>query len=315
MQIAMSGGSIGLCANLFANINRRLQASADGISDPGPDVVPGHDLSRAHQAMPLTLSVIRANRLPPGQQLSLTLERGSAVIGRAPQSDWVLHDPERIISGQHCVVEWREDGYYVTDTSRNGLYLNQSEERLGQGKEVKLKEGDELSLGEYDIRVSITRDPVHHLEFSDAATDVFDRSAILSALANAVVDPNILMGSGNPDHLDSFETPGDRDDLFKSLLAGAANDSLTNPSRDQRVTWHAGRRLAMAVTRLLRRFEAEELIRQFQRSSRAQALSDQQLADFQQWLTTLYPEAAKDAEEIFWYELRSAFHRTSSREP
>ena len=262
--------------------------------------------------MPLTLSVIRANRLPPGQQLSLTLERGSAVIGRAPQSDWVLHDPERIVSGQHCVVEWRENGYYITDTSRNGLYLNQSEERLGHGKAVKLREGDELSLGEYDIRVSIASEPTGKPEAMDLATDVFERSAILSALAGAMDAPVTTPSPGHGEALDTFEPPANVDTLLQSLLAGATGDPPDSDSPERLAAWRVGRQLGMAVNRMLARFEAEPLLQQFHQSPRAHELNEQQIADFRQWLTTLYPEAAREAEEIFWYELHSVFRQASS---
>lgn len=262
----------------------------------------------AIHVMPLTLSVIRATRLPPGQQLSLTLDRGSVTIGRAPQSDWVLLDPERIISGQHCVVEWRPDGYYVTDTSRNGLYLNQSEERLGQGNSARLREGDQLSLGEYDIRVSITRDNASPVEPAEPPTDVFDRSTILSALARAVGE-----SEANSAEDDAHTTPALSERLLQSLLAGASGELETTNSPEQQAAWRAGQRLTMALARVLERLSAEQLIHQFQRSSQAQTLSDAQLDDFRQWITTLYPQASREAEEIFWYELRSIFHQTSPR--
>jgi len=260
--------------------------------------------------MPLTLSVIRANRLPPGQQLSLTLERGSAAIGRNPQSDWVLHDPERIISGQHCMVEWREDGYYITDTSRNGLYLNQSEERLGQGTSVKLKEGDELSLGEYDIRVSITDEHITSGELTDPATDVFDRSAILTALARTVGEPPTMPSPGQP----GLDPPAGTETLFRNLLAGAVGDSPDRHTPERLAAWRAGRQLGVALARALARFEADRLTQQFSGSAGAEALDDTRITDFRRWLATLYPEAVKEAEEIFWYELRSVFNQASSKD-
>jgi type VI secretion system protein len=44
------------------------------------------------------LTITSYQRLSPGQETSKTLDRGSIGIGRAAQSDWVLQDPERILS-------------------------------------------------------------------------------------------------------------------------------------------------------------------------------------------------------------------------
>jgi type VI secretion system protein len=82
------------------------------------------------------------DRLLPEQDASKVLETGSLSIGHGLENDWVLPDPERVISKQHCLI--REDGgrYLLTDTSSNGVYLNAGPHRLrGQQRRVSALPG------------------------------------------------------------------------------------------------------------------------------------------------------------------------------
>ncbi len=105
--------------------------------------------------MALTLALAGKEALPPGQRASLTIERGSATIGRSKDNDWALADPSRLLSGKHCSIECRGDAYFITDTSTNGVYLNRSPDRLGRGNTAQLNDGDLVSFGQYEIEVRI----------------------------------------------------------------------------------------------------------------------------------------------------------------
>ena len=106
--------------------------------------------------MPLKLTITSYQRLSPGQEPTKILERGSISIGRAPKNDWVLQDPERILSSEHCIVHYKDGDYILTDTSTNGTFLNDSEERIARNQAVRLKDGDHFILGEYEIAVATT---------------------------------------------------------------------------------------------------------------------------------------------------------------
>ena len=84
------------------------------------------------------------------------LDRGSISIGRASKNDWILQDPERILSSEHCIVHYKDGSYVLTDTSTNGTFLNDSEQRIARNQTVQLKSGDHFILGEYEIAVAIT---------------------------------------------------------------------------------------------------------------------------------------------------------------
>ncbi len=105
--------------------------------------------------MPLKLTITSYQRLSPGQEASKVLDRGSISIGRAAQNDWVLQDPERILSKSHCTVQYRDGAYFLTDLSVNGTFLNDSEQRIARDQTVRLKDGDHFILGEYEIAVTL----------------------------------------------------------------------------------------------------------------------------------------------------------------
>jgi len=105
--------------------------------------------------MPLKLMITSYQRLSPGQETTKVLDRGSISIGRAAQNDWVLQDPERILSSKHCTVHHQDGGYFLTDTSTNGVYLNDSDQRLVRNQKVRLNEGDHFVLGEYEIAATL----------------------------------------------------------------------------------------------------------------------------------------------------------------
>lgn len=84
-----------------------------------------------------------------------TPEGGS--LGRADSNDWVLPDPERVVSSQHAQISFSENQYFLTDLSTNGSYHNQSAEPIGKGNRVPLKDGDTVVVGDYQLRVSIRR--------------------------------------------------------------------------------------------------------------------------------------------------------------
>lgn len=103
--------------------------------------------------MRLTLTLEEGGR-PVGAQ-TRSLERGELTVGRGANADWVLPDPQRLLSKLHCRIEARDGRFFVTDTSTNGIFVNQSDLPLGQGKSVALKSGDRLALGPYTLVAAI----------------------------------------------------------------------------------------------------------------------------------------------------------------
>lgn len=82
-----------------------------------------------------------------------TVETGAVVIGRSAEADWVLADPERIVSKRHCRVERQAGGFLLTDMSTNGVLVNGVP--LGREASRMLVDRDVLTLGDAVIAIAI----------------------------------------------------------------------------------------------------------------------------------------------------------------
>ena len=105
--------------------------------------------------MLLELSVQSYHRLSPKQEAIKRFNHSGGTLGRAASADWLLPDPERVVSSVHAVIEFNGHGYRITDKSTNGLFINRSVEALGEGNSHELRNGDLLSLGDYEIKVAL----------------------------------------------------------------------------------------------------------------------------------------------------------------
>ena len=75
-------------------------------------------------------------------------------IGRGSENDLVLPDPARVLSKNHCVIESAGATYVVTDCSTNGVFLNNSPERLPRDVPMPIQPGDLLQIGGYLFEVT-----------------------------------------------------------------------------------------------------------------------------------------------------------------
>ena len=105
--------------------------------------------------MSLVLTVISYRRQPMAQPLSQRFEAASVTVGRAPDNDWTLPDPDQLISKKHCAIRLQSGRYTVTDTSTNGVYVNGAPQPVGNGRSEPLADGDHLQIGEYEILVRL----------------------------------------------------------------------------------------------------------------------------------------------------------------
>lgn len=105
----------------------------------------------------LTLSILRCpDGVPPETR---QVRGGDFTIGRGTECDWVLPDPERVLSKRHCVVTFDGQAWQVTDTSTNGTFLNRLTDRLDTDVPRPLRDGDRLVFGAYEIEAAIDRAP------------------------------------------------------------------------------------------------------------------------------------------------------------
>ena len=101
--------------------------------------------------MAIKLRVISDHHRDLAEQRSRVFGVNGGTIGRAPDNDWILPDPKRLVSGHHCEIEYRGGDYWLTDTSTNGVFVNDADDPVAESGPVVLKDGDRLRLGDYEI--------------------------------------------------------------------------------------------------------------------------------------------------------------------
>jgi type VI secretion system protein len=121
--------------------------------------------------MKLLLSVISSNA-NLNRSSQITLNQESATIGRHDDNTLVLSDPKKFISSHHAQIEYMAPDYFVTDLSANGVFCNQSPKPLGRGNKLKLKDGDQINIGDYIIYVKLSE------ESSRFAPSAFDPAPV-----------------------------------------------------------------------------------------------------------------------------------------
>lgn len=107
--------------------------------------------------MTLVLRIENAERLDPGMSSVFRVTQGGASVGRRTTMDWVLPDPDRLISGHHFDIRFRDGVYYLSDLSTNGTFIGGTRQRLTG--EYPLRGGERLLVGHYSIAVDLEAPP------------------------------------------------------------------------------------------------------------------------------------------------------------
>ncbi|MEW6632563.1 MAG: type VI secretion system-associated FHA domain protein TagH [Pseudomonadota bacterium] len=100
----------------------------------------------------ISLQISNVDRLPAGTAASYSARDRSFEIGRE-NCDWTLSDPDKFISGRHCEVRYQAGSFWLYDLSRNGTFVNGSNQRIAEPH--RLGQGDRLLIGRYVVGVSI----------------------------------------------------------------------------------------------------------------------------------------------------------------
>ncbi|HZK90670.1 MAG TPA: type VI secretion system-associated FHA domain protein TagH [Stellaceae bacterium] len=120
--------------------------------------------------MMLSLTMLRCPDSVPPQ--SRTVEAGEFSIGRGPENDWTLPDPERYLSKRHCVLAFHSEGWKITDHSTNGTYVNRDRAPIGRGHVRNLSDGDRLHMGTYEIEIRMLDQALPKRESGTPALDI-----------------------------------------------------------------------------------------------------------------------------------------------
>jgi type VI secretion system FHA domain protein len=176
---------------------------------------------REWRPMTLTLSMLRCPDAVPPQ--TRTVAGGEFSIGRGSENDWVLPDPERVLSKCHCILAYRSGAWQIADLSTNGTFINRDNDPIGRGQAHDVRDGDRLRLGAYEIELRITEAAMPARAAPAAAvnpfaTDPFETPA-KRLDANLPPDDLALRGNFSSDPFspgtssDSVNLPADYDPL------------------------------------------------------------------------------------------------------
>lgn len=134
--------------------------------------------------MALCLTITSYHKITPGQCPEKSMDQGVMAIGRSSENDWVLPDPERLVSSQHCVIQYKDGRYYLTDNSTNGVELVNAGIRLRRGNSEPLHDGELIRIGDYEIqaRIDFNVQPVGSQPFAGDSPNSFE--ALMGAVAS-----------------------------------------------------------------------------------------------------------------------------------
>ncbi len=134
--------------------------------------------------MSLCLTITSYHKITPGQCPEKSMNQGSMAIGRSSDNDWVLPDPERLVSSQHCVIQYKDGRYYLTDNSTNGVELVNAGIRMRRGNSELLQDGELIRIGDYEIqaRIDFNVQAVDNQPFAGDSPNSFE--ALMGAVAN-----------------------------------------------------------------------------------------------------------------------------------
>ena len=127
--------------------------------------------------MQLKIRVTNGLREALGDNAEFVFDQSGGTIGRASHNDWILPDAKRYVSSVHASVEAREDGFYLVDTSMNGVYVNGNRTPLGPTAPYRLTDGTRLRMGNYRMEVSHVRDILKGDQKTLMRGDLFDPKA------------------------------------------------------------------------------------------------------------------------------------------
>jgi type VI secretion system protein len=140
--------------------------------------------------MALRLSIVGGDDADSGNRKRWTFGVNGGRIGRAPDNDWVLVDPDRFVSSHHAEIEHRTGEWWIADTSTNGTYINDSVQPLGRGGRHRINNGDRIRVGSLMLEADISGGndflPDEDFDLSETALDSsFEVKSLLSNASNS----------------------------------------------------------------------------------------------------------------------------------
>ncbi|WP_111415507.1 type VI secretion system-associated FHA domain protein TagH [Billgrantia lactosivorans] len=102
----------------------------------------------------VTLVVLNSERLEGRSTSSHVFPVGGGTLGSAGSDDWLLQDHAGRIRPAHAEIRLLDGQFCLVDRSGH-TFINHATLPLGRDRRVALRDGDELGIGEYRVRVHL----------------------------------------------------------------------------------------------------------------------------------------------------------------
>ncbi|WKY59626.1 FHA domain-containing protein [Vibrio sp. SNU_ST1] len=140
---------------------------------------------------------------------SIEMPEEGGSLGREAGCTVTLTDHNRFISGTHCLLSIYGDTYYISDVSTNGTLVNGN--KILKNQPVSLCDGDRVSLGQYEVSISLELITTSYDIASEIAPER-DSTDPLMNLEKSVVEEDVEPGAledlfmeTKPDDVDSHD--------------------------------------------------------------------------------------------------------------
>lgn len=99
----------------------------------------------------ISLQLVATPQGPVADEPARPFERGPVTIGRSPGCEFVLPDRLRVVSREHARLGWQGQDAHLTCLSA-GAPVRVNDEAVAQGGSTRLRDGDLIHVGGFDLR-------------------------------------------------------------------------------------------------------------------------------------------------------------------
>jgi type VI secretion system FHA domain protein len=118
---------------------------------------PPNTMRAQGDSMQLILTAVALRDAPLETPLAAVFGPQGGTIGRAPDNDLVLEDPQRIVSRFHGRVSFKDGVFYFSSAGGNPSVFNGH--MLENQGEVPISSGDRITIGDYRLEARLRSDP------------------------------------------------------------------------------------------------------------------------------------------------------------
>jgi type VI secretion system protein ImpI len=105
--------------------------------------------------MELVLEILSSKQFVPTDLCQKTFSESGGVIGRGADCDWVIPDRKRHLSSRHALISCRDNGFFLTDISSNGIQDCTTGAQVPKNEAILIETGSIYLLGDFEIRARL----------------------------------------------------------------------------------------------------------------------------------------------------------------